>query len=215
MPNHQGEDRRVRRTKGQLRHALTSLIHEKPYDAIAVKEILTRADVGRTAFYAHFRDKDELLASAFREAVRVGSPRPACRSAKPDDVTRHVLRFSLPLFERIVHVRQSGHSLATVAHSDAIHGRLRTVLEEHLREELRDAMRPSDARVPAVAPELLVRHVAGTFLLVLGSWAERDDASSARELDASFRALVEPVLAAALAVPPSTSPGVPSIRSAS
>jgi AcrR family transcriptional regulator len=202
MPNHRGEDRRVRRTKGQLRHAITSLFHEKPYDAIAVKEILTRADVGRTAFYTHFRDKDELLGSAFREALRAGSPRPAARSIAADDVARLLLRFSLPLFERIVHVRQTGHSLETVTRSDEIHGRLRAVLEEHLRDDLRDMPRLSgDRRTPADV-ELLVRHVAGTFLLVLEWWAEHGDARSARELDARFHALVEPALATALSAPP-------------
>ncbi len=40
MSGSRGEDRRVRRTKGQLRGAIASLIHEKAYDAIAVKEIL-------------------------------------------------------------------------------------------------------------------------------------------------------------------------------
>lgn len=195
MANHHGEDRRVRRTKGQLRHALTSLIHEKPYDAIAVKEILTRADVGRTAFYAHFRDKDDLLVSAFREALRVEPRRSSCRSTAPDEVARRVLGFSLPLFERIVHVRQSGHSLESVARTEAIHGRLRMVLEEHLSDELRDSMRLRDA---SIAPELIVRHIAGTFLLVLGWWAEQDDMRSALELDALFRLLAEPVMAAAL-----------------
>ena len=67
------EDRRVRRTKGLLRGALASLVHEKPYDAIAVKEILARADVGRSAFYAHFGDKDALLDSAIRETLRAGA----------------------------------------------------------------------------------------------------------------------------------------------
>jgi len=39
-------------------------LHERrrqPYDAISVKEILDRADVGRSTFYTHFRDKADLL----------------------------------------------------------------------------------------------------------------------------------------------------------
>ena len=52
-------DRRVRRTRGRLRAALGSLLHERPYEDIAVKQILARADVGRSTFYAHFDDKDD------------------------------------------------------------------------------------------------------------------------------------------------------------
>jgi len=39
---------------------LIDLAHEKPYDSIAVKEILDRANVGRSTFYTHFQDKHEL-----------------------------------------------------------------------------------------------------------------------------------------------------------
>ena len=40
-------DRRVRRTERRLHEALATLVHEKAYDAIAVKEILHRADEPR------------------------------------------------------------------------------------------------------------------------------------------------------------------------
>jgi len=62
-------DARVRRTQRRLRDAIVSLIHEKSYPAIAVKEILERADVGRSAFYAHFSNKDALLASGIEQML--------------------------------------------------------------------------------------------------------------------------------------------------
>lgn len=55
------EDRRVRRTKKLLKSALIELILEWGYDAITVQDILDRADVGRSTFYAHFNSKDDLL----------------------------------------------------------------------------------------------------------------------------------------------------------
>ncbi len=57
----QKEDRRVTRTKKLLRNALVELILEKGYGAITVQDILDRADVGRSTFYAHFNSKDDLL----------------------------------------------------------------------------------------------------------------------------------------------------------
>jgi AcrR family transcriptional regulator len=54
-------DRRVSRTRRQLREALMSLILEKGYDAVTVEDITSRADLGRTTFYLHYRDKEELL----------------------------------------------------------------------------------------------------------------------------------------------------------
>src|SRR5579864_8800243 len=56
-------DRRIRRTCERLGSALVSLIQEKPIDQVTVQEVLDRASVGRSTFYLHFRDKDDLLLS--------------------------------------------------------------------------------------------------------------------------------------------------------
>jgi AcrR family transcriptional regulator len=58
-------DRRVQRTR-RLLHKALSLILEKKYESITVQELLDRADVGRSTFYMHFQDKDELLLSGFQ-----------------------------------------------------------------------------------------------------------------------------------------------------
>ena len=57
-------DRRVRRTRRALQKALVDLILEKGYDAVTIEEITDRADLGRTTFYLHYKDKEELLMHA-------------------------------------------------------------------------------------------------------------------------------------------------------
>ena len=54
-------DRRPQRTRRQLSQALVSLITEKRFDDISVQNVIDRADVGRSTFYNHFRDKEDLL----------------------------------------------------------------------------------------------------------------------------------------------------------
>jgi len=56
-------DRRVRRTREALGDALLALIQEKPFESITVQQVLDRAKIGRSTFYAHFRDKDDLFLS--------------------------------------------------------------------------------------------------------------------------------------------------------
>ncbi|WP_433729121.1 TetR/AcrR family transcriptional regulator [Nocardia sp. CA-129566] len=63
-------DRRVRRTKSLLHRALIELMIECGYDRITLQDILNRADVGRSTFYAHFRDKDDLLLVSSTEYLR-------------------------------------------------------------------------------------------------------------------------------------------------
>src|SRR5690242_7901565 len=57
-------DRRQRKTRTALDGALLQLIAERPYAAITVEDIVTTADLARATFYAHYRDKDDLLAAA-------------------------------------------------------------------------------------------------------------------------------------------------------
>ncbi|NCB51905.1 MAG: TetR/AcrR family transcriptional regulator [Clostridia bacterium] len=54
-------DRRVRRTKRQLRMALTSLMLEKDISTITVFEITELAGVNRGTFYSHYKDVHDLL----------------------------------------------------------------------------------------------------------------------------------------------------------
>ena len=54
-------DRRTNRTKRSLSEALVGLIKEKRFDDITVQNVIERADVGRSTFYSHFRDKEDLF----------------------------------------------------------------------------------------------------------------------------------------------------------
>ena len=54
-------DRRVTRSRTALFDALLSLMLEEDYQSISIEDILTRADIGRSTFYAHFISKDDLL----------------------------------------------------------------------------------------------------------------------------------------------------------
>lgn len=54
-------DRRVQKTKKLLSDALISLILEKGYDDVSIQDIIDRANIGRSTFYAHYENKEQLL----------------------------------------------------------------------------------------------------------------------------------------------------------
>ena len=54
-------DKRIRRTHRLLREAFIEVVAEMGYEAVRVEDIIVRADIGRTTFYAHFDDKRDLL----------------------------------------------------------------------------------------------------------------------------------------------------------
>ena len=54
-------DRRIQRTRQLLREAVLKAILEKGYTDLTVEDITETANLGRTTFYLHYRDKKELL----------------------------------------------------------------------------------------------------------------------------------------------------------
>ncbi|MGX1832189.1 TetR/AcrR family transcriptional regulator [Paenibacillus taichungensis] len=61
-------DPRVIRTRRLLQDAFASLIQEKDFESITVKDIAERATVNRATFYAHFVDKFEILEAKLMES---------------------------------------------------------------------------------------------------------------------------------------------------
>ena len=49
-------DRRVRKTRGQLRQGLVRLMREKSIQDITVKELCEECDINRGTFYLHYTD---------------------------------------------------------------------------------------------------------------------------------------------------------------
>jgi len=49
-------DRRVRKTKTQLRNGLAMLMKEKSVGEITVKELVDQVDINRSTFYLHYPD---------------------------------------------------------------------------------------------------------------------------------------------------------------
>lgn len=54
-------DRRARRSRRAVTGAMAELLRERPFDEITVQALIDRADIGRATFYAHFRDKLDVV----------------------------------------------------------------------------------------------------------------------------------------------------------
>lgn len=61
------EDKRILKTKKNLKNTLLELLDEKAFEQITVKEICEKSATSRITFYTHFADKYELLDSLFQE----------------------------------------------------------------------------------------------------------------------------------------------------
>lgn len=185
--SHSGQnDRRVQKTVASLREALHSLIREKPYDEIVVKEILDRANVGRSTFYTHFRDKDELLASSIENIVNSARAVPIPRSGK---INERLLWFGLPIFEYHARQRAQRHGAMSPAAARVLHEQLRIALIKMIDQAVGRDVRGARA-------DLVVQLVASNFILVFRWWLEQKNPLPPAEADKLFRRLVQPMLGA-------------------
>lgn len=60
-------DRRQRKTRRAIYEAFEALMATEHYNSVTVAQIIDKADIGRSTFYAHFETKDDLLAAMCRE----------------------------------------------------------------------------------------------------------------------------------------------------
>jgi AcrR family transcriptional regulator len=185
------KDRRAQKTRRQLHDALVSLIHEKTYDSIAVKEIVDRANVGRSAFYAHFQDKDALLANGIHQMLQERSPRVLPSSARRFSM---LVWFSLPVFEHIDRFRHFGGSMMGRKSRAIVHEHLRQVLIERIKDDVGPDL--WQRAVSGMPPDLLADYVVATFILVLNWWVGTRSTLSPREADDLFLSMVVPTLEA-------------------
>src|SRR5437773_6197353 len=179
-------DRRVRRTRKALQDALVGLMIEKDYEAVTVQDIIDRADVGRSTFYTHYTDKDDLLRDNFaglRSIVEQPAPlEPANR--------RRLLRFSLPLFRHVHAQRRLARALFGRPGGGPVVRQVEQMLADIVRAELAElfATDPS-TRAPEQA---VVRYVVGAYLALVNWWLDADPVVSPEEADRIFQSLVAP-----------------------
>jgi AcrR family transcriptional regulator len=181
-------DRRVAKSRRALKAALTDLILEKGYEQVTVQDIIDRADIGRSTFYAHFDDKDELLLAILAD---LQVPGPDTSARKPDDPA---FGWTLELFRHAGAGKRLFKAVAS-SQSDAVGRREMTRwLEDLARAELIRLRVPG--RLDPSKLETVVRFIVGTFIGFMDWWMrEENEQLPAETVDQAFRSLVLPGLA--------------------
>lgn len=185
-------DRRVARTRKALLDALHSLIIEKDYDSIVVKEILDRADVGRSAFYTYFTNKDDLLAHGIYDILG-GVPTQHSQPGKSRNDS--LLWFSRPIFEHLDRQRRTAMHKLGPRGAVILHQHLNQVLVKLIAAQFRAEPRKQLKRDQRISSDLLAQYLAGTFVLVLNWWIESKSQISPSAVNDLYRSLVMPTLA--------------------
>lgn len=62
-------DRRILKTKHEIRNAFISLLKIKSFNVVTVKDITEEANINRATFYKHYEDKHDLLAKLEEDII--------------------------------------------------------------------------------------------------------------------------------------------------
>ncbi len=189
-----GADRRVQKTLKLLHEALMSLVVEKKYELIKVQEILDRANVGRSTFYTHYRDKDELLLKGF-DSLRHGlGAAQAAAATGPGKSFERIIGFSQAMFAHAQGYRQVYSALVRSEAGPIVRQRIQKLIADLIRVEFTKGSARQKKTETELPLELLIHYLASTLISVLEWWVADKNEISAETMNSIYRSLVLPAL---------------------
>lgn len=187
-------DRRTEKTRQSLLIALSDLMQEKKYSKITIQEIIDRANVGRSTFYAHFETKDELLSSYIENIFELLSQH--ISSCVEQDVSQ--IRF-IPVAELFEHVMDNSRLIRGVMNTESADLLLRKIqsywnrkIETYLKTQLYDSI------VPRVPLDILTNHISCTMIELIKWWINSNTPYSPQQMDQYFQELIIPCIHSAI-----------------
>lgn len=179
------DDRRSKRTRKALGDALVELMLTKRFDDITVQDILERANIGRSTFYAHYTDKEQLLMAQIERMIH------QLEAYTIEMGQQHnVLLPSLELFRHVQEQRRLMQAFVWGRGAEMLtrdfQGQVSKIIEQNLLS-LTDNAAGFSVPLPVVA-----NFVASTFLMLLRWWFDEDMRHTPEQMDAMFQKLVMP-----------------------
>jgi AcrR family transcriptional regulator len=171
------QDRRSQRTRHLLSAALVELIREKDYRAITVSDIIDRANVGRSTFYAHYHDKDDLFVRELDRVIDVLSHRIPNQEEIP-------FFPSLGLFHHVGEEYELYEALVWTPGIDLLIKYMQKSLSSRIELGFQQSEKQFKVPIPIIA-----NFVTGSFLTLLKWWLENKMTYSPEQMDEIFKRL--------------------------
>ena len=188
----QREDRRTKRTRKLLQEALIKLVFQKSFEDITVQDIIDEADVGRSTFYAHYLNKEDLILTNFGDMVEgLSQGMELSENSKRDRI--------LPVQELFDHVKDQYQLLQAMGSGRVInlffqkgHAMWSQMVESRLHVLV------AKGHTPHVPLPILANHVAGSLTSMFRWWLDHHMPYPPDRMDQMFHMMVMPGVRAAI-----------------
>lgn len=184
------QDRRSQRTRQLVTSAMMELLTEKRYEAITIQDILDRAGIGRTTFYTHYFDKEDVHASMMEQMLeRMSQELPR----------RHSGQAIVPSLELFQHIQQDHKHFQAIAGgptAERLWEMMQAALGKIIEQGLQSARK--DKKQPTIPVKVVSSYLSGAFLNLLKWWLKSGMPYTPEEMDEMFRKLALPGVDVAL-----------------
>lgn len=173
------QDRRVKRTQNLLAKALIALTLEKGYDAITIRDITQRADVGYATFFRHYHDKDELLQDVLEVVLEELMHVFFASSYQGDPAVDGLLLFR--------YVQQHSEVIRVLLSSRGSSSLIQRIIEAVTRDVLSRQTLVEGGIVPT---EIAAYHLITSSITLVQWWLEHDMPYSPERMGEIYRELI-------------------------
>jgi AcrR family transcriptional regulator len=188
---------RVRRTRDALGDALLTLMQEKPFETITVQQVLDRAGIGRSTFYAHYRDKNDLFLSDLEDFFELMST----LLLRNREASNRVA----PVRELFAHIAEMHQLRAALIAADKLRDFMEMAQEYFARAiEQRLSELLSSRTVDPAQRSAMSHAFSGALLSLMSWWVEHGTPMSPEEMDNLYHQIVWSGVAARSVPPPLT-----------
>jgi AcrR family transcriptional regulator len=171
-------DLRIRRTRSLLSNALVALIQEKSIDKITVQEVLDRAAVGRSTFYLHYRDTDDLFLCVLEDGLETWTTALTRKQEKSYRVA--------PVAEFFAHVGDAKKLYRALVDSARIHAFFELAQGYFARSIARRLNNMGLKNLVESELDARSHALAGNLLSLLKWWLDRGARESPKAMDELF-----------------------------
>ena len=138
----QKEDLRIRKTKATLYKSYLDLITKKDYDQIKISDLCKKANINRSTFYDHFKDKEELASSLLIDTKKEISN----ELIKIDNNQKTLIEYLIILVEKTKELITNNDVIKTLLLSNPI--LIRQTLSSILKEIIIKELKKEKASIP-------------------------------------------------------------------
>jgi len=184
------QDRRTLKTHQAIHEALFSLMLEKQYNKITIQNIIDRANVGRSTFYAHYATKDELLFSSIEHLLEMLNKYIISYVESKGDKSRLI-----PVTELFEHIQENSRilrGLINAESADLFFDKVQAYWNNRL-EEYFNSKCPK-GKEPKVPITVLANHISSTLIYMLKWWVNNKMPYSPLQMDQYFQELINPCI---------------------